>query len=220
MNYASLFIDHMNKHQNPLQHKDMEAYMKNHFEFLGVKSPERKAAMRSFIQIHGLPKTSQLESNIKELWESEKREIHYCAQEIFFRSKGFKSKESIELIEYMLTNKSWWDTVDFVASNLCGSYFQRFPDRISTRIMHWNKSENIWLIRASMLFQLKYRDGIDVQLLENLFASHLNSREFFIQKAIGWMLRETSKFNPGFVKEYVQKSHLKPVSLREATKYI
>lgn len=220
MNYSSIFIEHISKHKNPAQAAGMEAYMKNRFSFIGVKSPERKAAMRSFIQTHGLPDLGDLDETITQFWNSDYREIHYCAQELYFRCKGFKPQASIEQIEFMITNQSWWDTVDFIASNLCGSYFKIYPEAISEKILEWNSSENLWLVRSSILFQLKYKGEINVQLLQILFDKHLVSKEFFIQKAIGWMLRETSKFNPEFVREYVHNNKLKPVSLREAKKYI
>lgn len=220
MNYSSLFIVHLTEHQNAAQAPAMQAYMKNRFDFLGIKSPERKAALRSFIQTHGLPISKELDITTRELWSADKREIHYCAQELFFKGKGFRHKDSIELIEFMITHQSWWDTVDYIASNLCGSYFKLYPEAITENIMKWNSSENMWLVRASILFQLKYKEQIDVNLLQELMEPHLQSQEFFLQKAIGWMLRETSKWNPDFVIEYVRCNQLKPVSLREANKYI
>ena len=119
----------------------------------------------------------------------------------------------------MLTNKSWWDTVDFIASNLCGTFFKENSTQSSFYIL-WNKSNNIWLIRSSILFQLKYKSEIDLKQVNQLIQPHLNSSEFFIQKAIGWILREMSKNNPSYVKNYLINHELKPVSLREVKKYL
>jgi len=220
MNYASQLIEHLSKLANPSQAPAMEAYMKHHFAFFGIKSEPRKEALKTFIAAHGLPDDKVFESTILDLWHADQREIHYCAQELFFKKKWHKQLQSIELIETMLTTNSWWDSVDFIASNICGAYFKAHPNKIASIITNWNLDDNIWLNRSSFLYQLKYKTKTDLILLEKLFEPHLNSKEFFIQKAIGWMLRDISKHNPSYVAHYISTHDLKPVSLREAKKYI
>jgi 3-methyladenine DNA glycosylase AlkD len=220
MNYASKLIEHMSKYANPSQAPGMEAYMKHHFVFFGIKSEVRKNALKSFIADHGLPTDADFESTMIELWQADQREVHYCAQELFFRKKWYSQEQSFQLIETMITTNSWWDTVDFIAANICGAYFKAFPEKISTIMPIWNLNENRWLIRSSFLFQLKYKTNTDLFLLEKLFEPHLKSKEFFIQKAIGWMLRDISKHNPSYVARFVNNHELMPVSLREAMKYI
>ena len=124
MSYASQLIAHLSKCTNLSQAPAMEAYMKHHFKFFGIKSEDRQAALKSFINAHGLPSDEIFESTIIELWQAKEREAHYCAQEIFFKKKWYKQPESIKLIETMLTTNSWWDSVDFIASNICGAYFK------------------------------------------------------------------------------------------------
>jgi 3-methyladenine DNA glycosylase AlkD len=198
----------------------METYMKNHFSFLGTPSELRKQGLRQHIQKFGLPTDDQFESVVKSLWKMKNRELNYCAQELVLRKKWFLKRESIRLIEWMITNDSWWDTVDFIAASLVGSYFNYFPERKEEIVRQWNTSGNMWLIRSSILFQLKYKEKTDTDFLSQLILPHLESREFFIQKAIGWSLREVSKTNPEFVKAFIASHYLKPVSQREAIKYI
>lgn len=198
----------------------MQAYMKNHFEFFGIKSPDRKEVFKAFIQEFKLPDDQEFENVIKTLWNHPMREAQYCAQELVDRKKWFKRESSIDLIEWMITNKSWWDSVDFIAAHLCGSYFRLFPQRIDEIIDRWNRSDHMWLVRSSILFQLKYKDKTNLDLQTALMTPHLYSKEFFIQKAIGWMLREISKTNPDYTRRFIQTYDLKPVSLREAKKYI
>lgn len=220
MNYANQLIEHLRKLANPSQAPAMEAYMKHHFAFFGIKSEARKEALKSFIAAHGLPTDEEFEPTILALWQADEREVHYCAQELFFRKKWFRQEKSIQLIETMITTNSWWDTVDFIATNICGAYFKMFPEKVNDIIPIWNLGSNIWLIRSSFLFQLKYKTNTNLILLEKLFLPHLTSKEFFIQKAIGWMLRDISKNHPSYVARYIQTHDLKPVSMREAKKYI
>lgn len=198
----------------------MEAYMKHQFSFLGTPSELRKQGLREHIQNFGLPSDDQFESVIRALWNIKKRELNYCAQELVSRKKWFQKKESIRLIEWMITSDSWWDTVDFIAASLVGAYFTSFPDQKEEIARQWNASSNMWLIRSSILFQLKYKEKTDTVLLSQLISPHLRSKEFFIQKAIGWSLRQVSKTNPEFVRAFIDSHDLKPVSQREAIKYI
>ena len=198
----------------------MEAYMKNQFSFLGTPSELRKQGLREHVLKLGLPSDDQFESVIQSLWKMKKRELNYCAQELVLRKKWFRKRESIRLIEWMITSDSWWDTVDFIAASLVGAYFTSFPDQKEKIARQWNTSGNMWLIRSSILFQLKYNEKTDTEFLAQLILPHLESKEFFIQKAIGWSLRQVSKTNPEFVRAFIASHDLKPVSQREAIKYI
>ena len=128
--------------------------------------------------------------------------------------------EIINLYVFMITNKSWWDTVDFIASNLVGTYLKRFPGQTETLTTQWMKSENIWLQRTCLLFQLKYKSETNTELLHQFINQLSASNEFFIRKAIGWILREYSKTNPDFVVDYVEKYPLSGLSQREALKWL
>jgi 3-methyladenine DNA glycosylase AlkD len=131
-----------------------------------------------------------------------------------------QTKNDLKLYEYIITHKSWWDTVDFIASNLIGSYFKHFPHEKQTFIDKWLASENIWLQRTALLFQLKYKNQIDESLLKYIITNLLGSDEFFINKAIGWILREYSKTNPTWVTGFVTETDLHPLNKREALKWL
>ncbi len=96
----------------------------------------------------------------------------------------------------MITNKSWWDSIDFIAINLVGEYFKIYPCQIATYVDKWLKSGNIWLQYSAILFQLKYKQNLDTEMLSYVINNLLGSKEFFINKAIGWILREYGKSNP------------------------
>lgn len=120
----------------------------------------------------------------------------------------------------MIVEKSWWDTIDFIAVNLVGPYFKQYPDQIPTVTQGWMASQNIWLQRTCILFQLKYKNNVDLVLLDGFIQQLKDSREFFIRKAIGWMLREYSKTDADFVIQYLKDNKLSGLSEREALKWL
>jgi 3-methyladenine DNA glycosylase AlkD len=205
---------------HPAKAKQMKAYMKNHFNFYGVSAPERKVI---FVQWLPLVKHHQPDfwSLIRELWEKDEREYQMIALELLQKraKKDYSVDDWIEF-EWILTQKSWWDTVDLIASNCVGVYLQRFPEKREEVIQLWRSSDNIWLNRTCLLFQLKYGNKTDFALLTDLIASFKGNNEFFIQKAIGWSLRQYSKADAEAVRTYLKTSELTGLALREASKYV
>jgi len=124
------------------------------------------------------------------------------------------------LAEWLIINKSWWDTVDSLASNCVGTYFRFYPEKIEYYNSKWITSDNMWLNRTAIIFQLKYKKDTDFELLKNNIRHHSHQREFFIKKAIGWSLREYSKVNPSAVIKFIDENELQNLSIREASKYL
>lgn len=213
-------------HEAYLQNADpekaapMQQYMRDKFSYLGIKAPERKQITKTFIQEHGLPTIDQLDTISRELWALPEREFQYAAMSLLERMKKKLTAEFITTLEYLITTKSWWDTVDGLASHDVGILFTNHPDVRDEYVAKWRISDNIWLRRTTLLFQLKYKANTDVDLLFALIAENLDSDEFFIQKAIGWALREYSKVDNTAVIDYVQKTNLPPLSEREALKWM
>jgi 3-methyladenine DNA glycosylase AlkD len=199
---------------------EQKAYMKNQFEFYGLTAKVRREIQKQFFIKKHLPPKSELSVIVKTLWEKPQREYQYFAQELAFKYIRQLESKDITLFEYMVTHKSWWDTVDFIAVKLIGQYFITFPNQKDKYITKWLKSNNIWLQRSALLFQLKYKKNTDTELLSSTVNSLLNTKEFFINKAIGWVLREFSKTNPKWVIEFVNKTELNPLSKKEALRLI
>lgn len=126
----------------------------------------------------------------------------------------------IQLIENLIITNSWWDSVDVVAKYLLGGYLQQFPNETLEVIEQFSNSNNMWLNRSAIIFQLSYKEKTNFDLLKSECEKHKHSTEFFIQKAIGWALRDYSRFNPSGVIEYVNNTNLKPLSKREALRNI
>ena len=180
-----------------------EAYLKNKFELLGLPTPVRKEIQKPFLLKGNLPEKAELNEITKELWNKPQREFQYFA--IDLNRKYLKKIEfqDIELFEMMITTKSWWDTVDLIATNLVGTYFKLFPEQIIPVTEKWMESGNIWLQRTCLIFQLKYKEDIDNQLMSDYILLLRESKEFFINKAIGWILREYTRTNPEWVIDFV-----------------
>ena len=200
--------------------KEQKAYMRNQFEFYGIKTPLRREIQKPFLAKSYLPPKTDLEEIVKTLWNKPQREYQFIAQELVFKYTRQFDKNDIALLEFMITHKSWWDTVDYIAVKLIGAYFNRFPEQLDNYIDRWLASGNIWLQRCCLLYQLKSKDKIDTQRLQYIIQKLLGSKEFFINKAIGWVLREYSRTNPKWVRNFTENNALANLSRREALRLI
>lgn len=203
--------------RHPKNAKAMQAYMKGLFPFIGIKAEPRKAICQTTIISHLDEVKSQLTDITTQLYSFQEREYHYCAMELFAKyRKGHYHEDDIKFIEHLIITHSHWDTVDFIAKHILGRYLLEYPEKVNKTIKLFSKSSNMWLNRSAILFQLGYKAKTNAALLFKLCKAHNNSNEFFIQKAIGWALREYAKTDPSTVLQFAQSTPLKPLSKREA----
>lgn len=198
----------------------MKKYMRNQFEFLGIKSPKQKALVKQFVAENGLPELSQMDNLVRELWSWPEREYQYVALALLDKLQKRLTPDSVPLLENLITTKSWWDTVDSIAIHNVGKLLKQYPEIRDAVIAPWRNSENFWLRRTTLLFQLSYKAATDEALLFVLVEENRESTEFFIQKAMGWALREYSKTSPKAVQIFVAKTELPSLSQREALKWM
>lgn len=196
----------------------MEAYMKNQFTFLGIKAGKRKKLLAGFIKENGAP--TDLLDYVIVLFKEEEREFQHVAIDLLSRYGKEQPREAIQVYEKLIVTKSWWDTVDGLAGTIISNHFKLYPDLIPTYNEAWINGENIWLARTAILFQLKYKEQTDTELLFLNCEKWLGSKEFFIQKAIGWALRQYAKVDSEAVRIFVNTHPLAPLSRREALKHI
>jgi 3-methyladenine DNA glycosylase AlkD len=208
------------QHADPVQAEPMKKYMRDQFEYLGIKSPLFKTLMKDFIAAHGIPPVYELEVILRDLWSLPQREFQYAATSLLGRCENDLPSGFINTIEYLIVMKSWWDTVDTISGGPSGVHFQRFPEVKEKYLAKWRASDNIWLRRATILFQLNYKKETDFPLLREIICENLNSREFFVNKAIGWSLRQYARVDPGAVRQFVISTPLHPLSRREAMKHL
>ena len=210
------------KNRNEFEAEGMSRYMKNRFTYFGIKKPKRAVIQKQWFSI--IPEDFTREHKrelVLELWQKEQREFHYVAMDFMakWKDKELVSEDS-EFIEFLLTNHSWWDSVDALASNYLGRYLRVFPKQREIVIKSWRKSENRWLRRSCLIFQLRYKSQTNFELLKSLILEFKHEKEFFIQKAIGWSLREYAKTNPVSVRNFVEESGIQGLAKREALKHI
>lgn len=220
MAFIELLEIEFQRHTNYQRSIGQKAYMRNQFDFFGLDAATRRKVQQPFLLSKFLPSKSEAHQLIIKLWEKPQRDFQYVAQELAFKYVNVLEKDDIQLFEYMVVHKSWWDTIDYIAPKLIGNYFNKYPEQRETYIQKWIASENSWLQRSAILFQLKYKSNLDTELLEKIINSLNETNEFFINKAIGWILREYSRTNPNWVIAFVKKTTLINLSKKEALRLI
>ncbi len=216
--YFADLTETFEKNADPVRAAGAKAYMRNKSEFYGLTSPLRRQLVKEFIAKNGYPAYGQLEEMIRFAWEQPQREWQYTAMEITERFVKTADASLLDLAEWMITHKSWWDSVDFVAPNIAGMLFKKFPEVKMQYIENWMNSGNLWLQRSCVIHQLRYNKTADKALLFNLCERLADHPDFFIRKAIGWSLRQYSKFEPEAVIDFVSKHDLSNLSRKEALK--
>jgi 3-methyladenine DNA glycosylase AlkD len=195
-----------------------KAYLLNQFEFHGLATPERRPLCKAHYKRYPVTDLKELEAIVKECFSLPEREYQYFGVELFSHNRKLWRVSSIQLMEYCLVHKSWWDSVDLICSEWLDPYFKLFPGQTVPVTSRWNQSSDIWLQRSSIMFQRAYKKETDTVLLSKYILHCSGSKEFFLQKAIGWALREYSKTDPGWVKTFVAQHDLPALSKREALK--
>lgn len=198
----------------------MYNYMKQRYAYFGINAPLRNTIQKAWLKEVKKTDYDFWELNYS-LWEQDEREFQMVAGDLLKKyPKRDLQIEDINYIEHFITTKSWWDTVDLIASNIVGVYFQKFPEQIDKVITKWRNSDDMWLNRTCLIFQLKYKDQVDFDLLKDLIIQYQPVKEFFIQKAIGWSLRQYSRVNPQLVLDFVNEIDLQGLARREAVRLI
>ncbi|MGP1425963.1 MAG: DNA alkylation repair protein [Ottowia sp.] len=215
---AQMLLKELQNLANADDARAMKAYMRGRFEFLGVKTPARRKAAKAFFKKHG---GADIDWRfVRQAWEHPFREMQYAALDYLETRKNLLRPGDLPQLKKLAQTKSWWDTIDFL-DRLAGGIIAGFPETRPV-ILQWSRDEDIWLRRLAIDHQLLRKDQTDQHLLEQILVNNLNQTEFFINKAIGWALRDYSKTNPEWVKNFIRQHHGKmaPLSIREASKYL
>ena len=199
----------------------MENYMKNNFKFLGIKTESRRTILKNVLLKHYTEVQENYRKLALELYASKFREVHQCAIDLVLRfiKKDFKREDKF-FLESLLIQNSWWDSVDTIAKYGIGGYLKVFPDEKFSLIEKFSNSDNMWLNRTAIIFQLGFKKETDFELLKAECLKNSNSNEFFIQKAMGWALRDYGATNPQAVLQFVKENNFKPLTVKEALRKI
>ena len=203
---------------NPEDAIHMKAYMTDQFEFLGVKTPVRRKLSKVFFK-----KNSSLAIDwkfIHQAWDNPYREMQYVVLDYLQLKQKALTPSDLPKIKKLAQTKPWWDTIDFLCRSV-GFICLHYPET-KKFVLEWSRDEDFWLRRIAIEHQLLQKEETDVQLLEQILINNLNQTEFFINKAIGWALRDYSKTNPDWVLEFIEKykDKLSKLSIKEGSKYL
>ena len=198
--------------------KWMQKYMRDQFPFLGIKKPERSEVFSALYRLHG--NSFDYFETSKALFSKPEREFQYIAMEYVRKAKISWDDRVPALVEEWIGTESWWDVVDVLGPQIIGPYFLKFPAQRDYWIQRWMNSENFWLQRVCLVFQLNYKEKTDRELMPAVIIQLAGSKEFFIQKAIGWALRQFARHDADWVRQFVATNTLAPLSKREAMKHI
>lgn len=209
----------LDRKANPAKAPAMEAYLRHQFRFFGVSSPDRREVIASLKPLLKKLDAETVARFVKLCWEHPNREMQYGGMELFALFATNPGASVIDTCEWIITHKSWWDTVDYIAPNIVGRWLKVHPDEIVPVTSRWIDSGNLWLQRSCLLFQLKYKTDLDFPLLSQFILQLNHHPDFFIRKAIGWSLRSYARQNSEAVKQFVDATPLHPLSRREALKH-
>ncbi|MEZ7765326.1 DNA alkylation repair protein [Gemella sp. 27098_8_92] len=198
---------------------DMSKYMKNKFEFFGVGAKERNEIWKPYFK--EAKKTKKIDWEFIEIcFKHEKRECQYTAAYYLKYMQNSLSEDDIPKLKELVLTKSWWDTVD-ILDKVIGSIIYN-NKKLYSIMLEWSEDDNIWLRRVAIDHQLLRKEHTDIKLLEKILINNLNHKEFFVNKAIGWALRDYSKTNPLWVRNFIEshRENMASLSIREASKYL
>jgi len=196
--------------------------MKSAMPFRGVAVPEVRKLTQSVCAAGRPLDFGEWVDTVLALYrEAEYREERYAALGVtgYRRYREFHTMQALPMYEELIVTGAWWDLVD-EASTRVGRILERYPKELRPELISWAHGSDIWKRRTSIICQGRLRARTDLELLYACIEPSLAEREFFLQKAIGWALRDVAWFNPKETLRYVRahKSQLSPLAKREALK--
>ena len=218
MDFNKLY-EEMIQHKNEEQAQKMSKYMLNKFEYIGIKTPERRKIFKNFFKKYKNEEKIDWEF-VNKCWENKYREFQYIAADYLKNMKDKLTIDDIPKFKRLILEKSWWDTIDNLDMTIGALALK--DSNVNKILMEWSLDENIWLRRIAIDHQLLRKEKTDIELLEKILKNNLEQTEFFINKAIGWALRDYSKTNPEWVKTFIEKNreNMAKLSIKEASKYL
>ncbi|MGL4820640.1 MAG: DNA alkylation repair protein [Bacilli bacterium] len=212
-------IETFYQYRNHARAGSMSAYMRQKFAFLGLDSATRRDLQKKYImEMSDEPRLHR--AFVLELWRLPEREFQYAAVDYLTKNRAKLERDDIFFLKKLIEQKSWWDTVDLLSSNIVGDLCLRYPELIESVMIPWSTSDNVWLRRTSILFMLKWKTDVDATALWRILENNAGHADFFIRKAMGWMLREYRKTNPLWVDDLVEQVPLSALTVREALKHV
>ncbi|MBB6033894.1 DNA alkylation repair protein [Phytomonospora endophytica] len=197
----------------------MSAYMRGKFAYLGIPTPLRRVLTREVLA--GAPAYDEraVAGIALACWELPEREYRYFAVDLLIKRVKALSETFVPTLRHLVVTDSWWDTVDGLATRVAGPLVAAEPSLVGV-MDEWIESPDLWQARVAILHQMHYQDATDTERLYRYCERRAGDGDFFIRKAIGWILRQYAKTDPAAVRAFVARTELSPLSKREALKNI
>ena len=197
----------------------MSKYMRDLFKFYGLATPIRKSFYKDLLKEEKVSKVVDWDF-LDTCYEDDYREFQYLVMDYLVTMQKYLTYDDFSKIFKYIKSKQWWDTIDGLDRIVGNIAFK--DERINDLMLKWSKDEDFWVRRIAIDHQLCRKEKTNTELLEKIIVNNFGSNEFFINKAIGWSLRDYSKTNPKWVKEFVgkYKDKMDKLSIKEASKYI
>jgi 3-methyladenine DNA glycosylase AlkD len=210
---------------DPIRARSMQAYMKSVMPYHGVTTPLLRQVCKATFADVRFATASHWQAQVLDLWRNACfREERYAALILAGdkRARQFQTPSAMKMYDELIVTGAWWDYVDDIASHRIGPILMAYPAPMRRKMLYWSKSKHLWKRRASIICQLGFKVETDLELLYACIEPSLGSREFFLQKAIGWALRQYAWTDSGEIKKYVRinRARLSALSCREALKNI
>ena len=212
----------LNDNKNSKDAIQMQRYLKTTMPFYGVKSPILNIIVNDVNNLHLISNQEEYNSVIMDIWNLSHREEKYISIKLARKWKKYITLEALTVYEKMIREGQWWDFIDPISQGLIGILLMNNRFKMNKILDKWIKDENLWIRRSAILAHLKHKENTDYKKLFEYCLKCAHEKEFFIQKAIGWVLREFSKTEPEIVYAFIQDNErvLSNLSKREGMKYI
>ena len=197
----------------------MAKYMRNLFEFYGLATPKRKKLYKDFLKEEKKNKKVDWDF-LNKCYLDSHREFQYLVSDYLITMNDYLTYDDIPKIKKYIKTKQWWDTIDFL-DRVIGEIGLK-DNRVDDVMLEWSCDNDFWVRRVAIDHQLCRKEKTNTELLEKILVNNFGRDEFFINKAIGWALRDYSKTNPLWVREFINKykDKMSNLSIKEASKYI
>jgi 3-methyladenine DNA glycosylase AlkD len=195
-------------------------YLKSDLRFFGAKLSDIRRVAREASTGSRLDRNRALRL-VEELWSEPVFERRMAAAILLELHAGQLRTGDLSLIERLIRESRTWALVDVLAGDVVGEMARRL--RIRRTLDRWSRDEDFWVRRSSLLAELKpLKNGAAFEPFARRADAMLDETEFFIRKAIGWVLRETSKRRPDEVFRWIapRTDRASGVTMREAVKYL
>jgi 3-methyladenine DNA glycosylase AlkD len=219
----SFFRKRFSQVGTPARAKQEQAYLKSDLRFHGASVPEIRRAGADFARAHPDLTRAELRAIVGALYASDWYEYRSVSIALLGRYEDLLRATDLPWLAGLVRSSNTWAHVDWLAAGVIGGIVERYPASLK-RLPVWAEDQSFWVRRTALLAQLRVlsRGAGDFDLFARLAAGMLDEREFFIRKAIGWILREVSKTRPelayGFLRDH--RAEVSSLSLQEGAKYL